>query len=219
MKKNLEIIGNSPLFAGIALEDVEAVLKCLQAQIKEYEKNELLLQSGSQMKRFGMILQGSVLIQKPDFEGNTVILTQVTPGELFGEAFACGSIPAGVDIWVQEPTQILWLDYQKILSPCECVCSFHRMLMSNLVQILARRNIFLTGRIEHLSKRTLREKVLSYLSEQAMMKGCDTFCIPFNRQEFADYLAADRSALSAVLGKLRQEGVLEFQKNRFTLYL
>ena len=169
MKKNLEIIGNSPLFAGIALEDVEAVLKCLQAQIKEYEKNELLLQSGSQMKRFGMILQGSVLIQKPDFEGNTVILTQVTPGELFGEAFACGSIPAGVDIWVQEPTQILWLDYQKILSPCECVCSFHRMLMSNLVQILARRNIFLTGRIEHLSKRTLREKVLSYLSEQAMM--------------------------------------------------
>ena len=91
--------------------------------------------------------------------------------------------------------------------------------MSNLVQILARRNIFLTGRIEHLSKRTLREKVLSYLSEQAMMKGCDTFCIPFNRQEFADYLAADRSALSAVLGKLRQEGVLEFQKNRFTLYL
>ena len=89
MKKNLEIIGNSPLFAGIALEDVEAVLKCLQAQIKEYEKNELLLQSGSQMKRFGMILHGSVLIQKPDFEGNTVILTQVTPGELFGEAFAC----------------------------------------------------------------------------------------------------------------------------------
>lgn len=219
MKKNLEIIGNSPLFAGIALEDIEAVLKCLQAQIKEYEKNELLLQSGSQMKRFGMILQGSVLIQKPDFEGNTVILTQVTPGELFGEAFACGSIPAGVDILVQEPTQILWLDYQKILSPCECVCSFHRMLMSNLVQILARRNIFLTGRIEHLSKRTLREKVLSYLSEQAMMKGSDTFCIPFNRQEFADYLAADRSALSAVLGKLRQEGVLEFQKNRFTLYL
>lgn len=219
MKNNLEIIGNSPLFAGIALEDIEAILKCLQAQTKEYEKNELLLQSGSQMKRFGMILQGSVLIQKPDFEGNTVILTQVTPGELFGEAFACGSIPAGVDIWVQEPTQILWLDYQKILSPCECACSFHRMLMRNLVQILARRNIFLTGRIEHLSKRTLREKVLSYLSEQAMMQGSDTFCIPFNRQEFADYLAADRSALSAVLGKLRQEGVLEFQKNRFTLYL
>ena len=64
MKKNLEIIGNSPLFAVIALEDIEAVLKCLQAQIKEYEKNELLLQSGSQMKRFGMILHGSVLIQK-----------------------------------------------------------------------------------------------------------------------------------------------------------
>ena len=219
MKNNLEIIGNSVLFSGIATEDIEAILKCLQAQTRTYEKNELLLQSGSRMKRFGMILRGSVLIQKPDFEGNTVILTQVTSGELFGEAFACGSVPAGVDILVQEPTEILWLDYQKILSPCSCACTFHRMLMSNLVQLLARRNVFLTGRIEHLSKRTLREKVLSYLSEQAMLQGSHTFCIPFNRQEFADYLAADRSALSAVLSKLRQEGVLEFQKNRFTLYL
>lgn len=219
MKNNLEIIGNSPLFAGIAREDIGAILNCLQAKTKKYDKNEMLLQSGNKMKRFGMILQGSVLIQKPDFEGNTVILTQVTSGELFGEAFACGSIPAGVDILVQEATEILWLDYQKILSPCECACTFHRQLMSNLVQILARRNIFLTGRIEHLSKRTLREKVLSYLSEQAMVQGSSSFVIPFNRQEFADYLAADRSALSAVLGKLRNEGVIEFNKNRFTLYL
>lgn len=217
MKNNLEMIGNSILFHEIALPDIEAILGCLQAQSKKYEKNTILQHSGDYMDRFGLVQSGSVFIQKMDFQGNTVILTQVMPGELFGEAFVCGGLPAEVDIITSDRAQILWMDYRNILSPCENACPFHRTLMKNLIQVLARKNVFLTGRIEHLSKRSLREKVLSYLSEQAGKCGSDTFEIPFNRQEFADYLAADRSALSAVLCKLRDEGKIVFYKNRFTL--
>lgn len=217
MKNNMDIIGNSFLFHGIAYTEVEAVLGCLQAQSKQYEKNTILQHSGDYMDCFGLVLKGGILIQKMDFQGNTVILAHVVPGELFGEAFVCGGLPAEVDIITSEQAQILWMDYRKILSPCEKACPFHRTLMKNLIQVLARKNVFLTGRIEHLSKRSLREKVLSYLSEQAGKCGSNTFEIPFNRQEFADYLAADRSALSAVLCKLRDEGKIIFYKNKFTL--
>ena len=116
-----------------------------------------------------------------------------------------------------EPSVILWLDYNKLLSPCQYACPFHAAVIKNMVKILANKNIFLNARIGHLSKRTLKEKVLSYLTGQARQHNSLSFTIPFNRQKMADYLAADRSALSAVLGKLKNEGILDFQKNRFTI--
>ena len=114
--------------------------------------------------------------------------------------------------------RVLQVDCQRFLTTCTSACACHARLVSNLVSSFAQKNIFLTGRIEHLSKRTLREKVLSYLSEQAHLCGTRSFVIPLDRQGLADYLAADRSALSAVLSKLRDEGILDFRKNDFTLH-
>ncbi len=167
MKNNLEILGRSSLFHGMEEKDIVSALECLQAQERNYEKNTALFRHGDHMEKFGLVLDGSVLIRKIDFQGNTVILTRIMPGELFGEAFACGGLLSEVDAVASGRTRILWLDYQRILFPCENVCQFHRTMMGNLIQIFARKNVFLTGRIQHLSRRTLREKVLSYLSEQA----------------------------------------------------
>ncbi len=208
---------SSPLFHSLRPEETGKALACLQAVEKLYDKGEVLLLAGDVTHRLGLVLSGSVNIRKEDLEGNAALLARILPGELFAEAFAASGLPLSVTAEAAEKTAVLWLDYRRLLTPCGNACSFHTAVIGNLLEILARKNVFLTGRIEHLSRRSLREKVLSYLSEQAVRQGSRRVTIPFDRQGLADYLAADRSALSAVLGRLRDEGVLTFHKNEFTL--
>ncbi|HIW73188.1 MAG TPA: Crp/Fnr family transcriptional regulator [Firmicutes bacterium] len=207
----------SPLFASIPPEEVPVLLAGLQAERRSYQKGEILLHAGETTGRFGLAAAGTLQIVKEDMDGSATLLAQIRPGELFAEAFAAAGLPLSVSVRAEEEAAVLWLDYRRLTSPCRDAGPFHAVLTGNLLRILSRKNIFLTGRIEHLSRRTLREKVLSYLSEEAVRQGSRSFAIPLDRQGLADYLAADRSALSAVLGRLRREGVLTFRKNEFTL--
>jgi CRP-like cAMP-binding protein len=143
-------------------------------------------------------------------------VARVEPGELFAEAFVCGGVQKlPVSVMAAEPSEIMRLDFNKITRACSSACNFHTGLIQNMIAILAHKNILLMEKIECLTQRSTRAKVLSYLSAVAKRHKNGIITIPFNRQELADYLSVDRSALSAELCRMRDEGLVAFHKNKF----
>ncbi len=215
----LDIIKTCPLFSGIADAELAALLGCLAITAKNCAKDDFVFTTGERSGPMGLVLSGSVHIVQEDFWGRRTILTRIVPGELFGEAFACAGLERlPVSALAAEAAEIILFDYRKIASPCARACACHSGLINNMLRILARKNVFLVQKIEHLSRRSTREKLLAYLSARARETGQSNFAIPFNRQELADYLAVDRSAMSSELSRMREEGILEFKRNEFELF-
>lgn len=217
---NYSFISKTLLFQGISAEETRASLDCLSAVQKRFKKNQTVYHRGDCVSNIGLVLAGAVNIVKYDIWGNQAILDHVCGGQMFGETYAClQGEPLTVDVIAAEETEILFLDVNRVMKTCSSSCSFHSRIISNLVYILAKRNQNLTSKMDHITPRTIRERVLSYLSAQAVKSGSCSFEIPFNRQQMADYLSVDRSALSIELSKLQKEGLISFQKNKFELYL
>lgn len=218
MKDYIDVLLRSPLFAGVEPGDLTAMLGCLSARRSSFPKNSFILRRGELCSSMGMVLSGSVHIIKEDFWGNQTILGRAAPGQLFGESFAClPAEPLGVSVVAAENADVLFLELGKILTVCSSACGHHNRLLRSLYAVMAGKNLELTKKLEHVSRRTIREKLLSYLSAESQRAASAAFMIPFNRQQLADYLSVDRSALSSELGKLRDEGILSFRKNSFTL--
>lgn len=178
----------------------------------------MILNAGDHPEYVGVVLYGRVHIVQDDFWGNRSILAAVTSGDLFGEAISCAEADEfPVSAVALTTTTILMINYKQIITTCSSSCVFHASLIRNMLKILANKNLNLTRKIEHITKKTTREKVLSYLSEQALLSHSDSFEIPFNRQELADYLSVERSALSSTLSKMQDEGFITFHKHAFTL--
>jgi CRP-like cAMP-binding protein len=164
------------------------------------------------------VVKGRLHIVNEDYWGNRSLLTEALPGDVFAEAAVCaGSVALPVSVVAAEGTDVLQLDYRRIITTCTSACAFHTSLVENMLKILAQKNLALVEKIEHITKRTTQKKLLSYLSEVAKHTGKGEFDIPYNRQELADYLAVERSALSAELSKMQDMGLLRFQKNHFVL--
>ena len=215
---SFSILKKSPLFFGIEIKDMQSMLSCLSAVEKKYNKNELILHQGDPVDYMGLVLTGRIHIVKDDFWGNRTILSDVSPSQMFGESFACSQNQGlTVSVLAVEPTTVLFLDIKRILNTCSSACVFHTHLIRNLLSVLAEKNLLLTGKIDHITKRTTREKLLSYLSAESLKAGSSTFKIPFNRQQLAEYLAVDRSAMSQELSKLQKEDYLAYHKNVFHL--
>ncbi|NMB32910.1 MAG: Crp/Fnr family transcriptional regulator [Clostridium sp.] len=218
MKKHLNILKSVELFKGIDESNILPLLSCLSGRLFAYGRNQPVLSDSESIHSFGIVLSGQLQIVQEDYYGNRAIISKVGVGQLFGESFACSKIkPLTVNVVATIESQILFIDSRKLAAPCEKACSFHRCLIQNMLNIIAKKNISLTQKIEFISKRTTRERLLSYLLHESKKAGANCFSIPFDRQELADYLFVDRSAMSAVLSKLRDEGVLNFNKNRFEL--
>lgn len=218
MQKYLPILKKSPLFAGIGEENLLAMLSCLSAAVKEYPKDSYIFHSKDEVHSVGIVLSGNVHIVKEDYWGNLLLINQLGAGQLFGEAFTCAQIPnIPVSVVAVSAAKILFINYKKIVVTCSSACTFHNRLIQNILKSVAAKNLALTQKMEHMSCRTTREKLLSYLSEQSLHTGSSIFEIPYNRQQLADYLCVDRSAMSAELGRMRDEGMLFFHKNKFTL--
>lgn len=199
-------------------EPLLRMLTCLGARVESFDKKYTVMLEGSPAKYIGIVLTGSVQIIQTDYYGNRSILGNVGTGELFAEAFACAHTEAiPVDVIANEASDIMLLDSEHILHTCQNACGFHHRLIYNLMRDLAEKTITFHERIDITSKRTTREKLLAYLMSCAAKKGSDSFEIPFDRQELADYLEVDRSGLSAEISKLRAEGVLESNKKQFRL--
>lgn len=206
------------LFRGTSEEELPTLLDCLAPTTREYAKNELILRQGEDVSAVGLVLSGRAQIIEEDFWGNRSILADAWPGDLFAEAYAF--LPGErlrVSVVAEEPTSVMLLDAKRMLEVCSSACRFHTRLVQNILAESARKNLALTRKVSHMSKRSTREKLLSYLSGQALGAGSDVFEIPFNRQQLADYLCVDRSAMSSELCKMRDEGLLVFDKNRFQL--
>lgn len=206
---NAEQATRHPLFAGV--EDAAGALARLRAHAGRYAKGERILHMGERCAEMGILLSGSAEIVGEDAGGAPVTVAHVGAGELFAEAFACSGEPLTVSVTAREEAEVLWLDAAPLLRGEE------PRLCANALRIFARKNVFLNERIRHLSRRRLEEKVLSYLRSARRAAGRETFRLPFDRQGLADHLGCDRSALSAVLSKLKKRGAIDFHKSTFRL--
>ena len=218
MENYYSVLKYSTLFWGIDEKDFTALMDCLGGLKRTFKKDEVIFQRGDVIHHVGVVVQGSVCIVQDDFWGNRSILGNVEVGGLFGEVYAClpQEIMANM-VLAKEKSEILFLDMRRITTTCTSSCNFHSRLIHNLLKAIAEKNLSLTQKIRHTSKRTTRDKILSYLSAQSEKAKSSSFQIPFNRQQLADYLAVDRSAMSSALGKLKEEGMIEFHKNHFIL--
>ena len=218
MKKYFKMLTHTKLFYGITENEIEEMLKCLWAVTGCFQKGECVFRRGEHITTVAMLLEGSIHICKEDFWGNLSILGEISEGEIFGEVYAClGNDETLNNAVAVKQSTVLFLDIHRILTLCPQACRFHGRLVQNLLSVMASKNKTLTQKLEHMSQRTTRDKLLSYLSEQSLRAGSPSFDIPFNRQQLADFLSVDRSAMSNELCKMRNEGLLLFDKNHFTL--
>ena len=218
MKKYISILKKSRLFAGVGEADIEAMLDCLSAKLRGYKKGEYVLREGERVDNVMILASGSLNIQKDDFWGNRSIINHISAGEMFGEAYiAPESGPILNDVIALEDSDVMFFDFRKILTVWSSACKFHTIVIHNLFFSISEKNRQLVQKLGHMSKRTTRDKLISYLSEQAKRSGSSTFSIPFNRQQLADFLCVDRSAMSNELCKMRDDGLLTFKRNKFSL--
>ena len=218
MENFLELLEHCPLFDGIRQADIAAMLQCLGARVLRCSKGETILAEGAPAKYVGIVLSGAVQIVRVDYFGNRSIIARAGPAELFGESFACaGVISMPVTATATEPTQVLLIDCVRITSSCGRACAFHQQVILNLLKVIAEKNLAFHQKIEVTSKRTTREKLVTYLSQQAKRYNSSSFEIPYNRQDLADYLGVDRSGLSVEIGKLRRQGLIEARGREFII--
>ncbi|MBE5963388.1 MAG: Crp/Fnr family transcriptional regulator [Lachnospira sp.] len=218
MKQYIPILKKTSLFVGIFDEEIEAMLSCLQAKIHTYKKGEYIYRQGEHIENISILLEGKLCIQNDDYWGNCSIINVLNVGEMFGEAYVTlDSDAIANDVVATTDSTVIFLNVNKILTVCSSACRFHTMLIKNLFYAISMKNRALVQRIGHLSRRSTREKLLSYLSDEARRNNSASFEIPFNRQQLADFLFVDRSAMSNELCKMRDEGLLMFEKNRFKL--
>ncbi len=218
MEDFLPILMSSQLFSGISENELKAMLSCLDARIEEFPKGNFVLRAGDGVDSIGLVLAGNVLVIQEDIWGNRNILSKVGQGQTFATAYACapGSVLNSAVV-AENSVVIMFLNVKRILNLCSSACAHHNRIIRNLLGELAQKNLSINEKLTHMGQRSTRSKIMSYLSAEARSLGKYEFDIPFSRQQLADYLAVDRSGLSIELGKMREEGLLDFCRNHFVL--
>ena len=210
---DLKILENSRLFAGIRVDEIQPMLSCLQAVERKYPRGAYIFHTGEEVRALALLVRGTAHIQKEDFWGNRSLLASLAAGDIFAEAYA---MPGSGAVAVESCT-VLLMDVERVLSRCTNSCAFHARLTENLFALLAEKNRILARKVDYLAQRTTRQRLLVYLSEQAQRAGSAEFTIPFNRQQLADFLSVERSAMSAELSRMQAEGLLETERSWFHL--
>ena len=208
----------SPLFDRIAPEDMTGMLGCIGYHIRQFQKGEMIAFEQENIHHVGVVLEGAVDMVKEDIWGNRTMLVRTYPQDVFGETFACGEESLSVvSFAAAQDSKVLFLSFDRVMHTCSHACVFHQTLIENMVRLIARKNRELMRKVEVVSKKSLREKILAYLSIQAQSQGKRTFEIPLGRSEWAEYLCADRSALTRELQKMQAEGILDYHRNTFKI--
>ena len=218
MKKYIPILKKTQLFSGVDSNEIESMIGCLGAKLCTYKKGEYVFRQGEYVDNISVLVEGSLHIVSDDYWGNHSILSRIAVGDMFGEAYVAPD--SGVilnDVIAIEDSAVVLFDVKRIITTCPSACRFHSMVVHNLFFAISEKNRKLVQKLGHISKRSIREKLISYLSNEAKLQNSSSFTIPFNRQQLADFLSVDRSAMSNELCKMRNEGLLNFEKNRFEL--
>lgn len=215
---NLSLLTKTSLFRGMTSQDISSILNCLEGQYKTYTKGELIYCAGEFVHSIGIVLSGKIHIEIDDFWGNKSILNDIQPGQLFAEAYACvPGEPLMVNVVSVTNSEILFLNIHKMVQTCSNSCIHHSKMIQNLLTVMAQKNLHLSRRILHTTPKTIRDRLLAYLSFLEFRQGSRTLTVPFNRQQLADYLSVDRSALSKEIGKMQKDGILKVRKNIFVI--
>ena len=216
MRRFIGILKKCILFKGIEEDEILSMLSCLDARVVDARKGEYIFSEGEAAKYVGIVLTGEAQIVRNDFFGNRTIVAAIMPGELFGESFACAEVEElPVSVAASENSEIMLIDCKRIITTCSSSCRFHNMIIHNLLQVLANKNLAFNKKIEITSKRTTRDKLMTYLLSQAKNHGSSSFEIPFDRQELADYLGVERSAMSKEISKMKDDGLIECERSWF----
>ena len=215
---NLSILAGCALFRGIPTAELPPLLRRLHAYTREFDKFQPIYRVGDLAHALCVLLSGSAAIERDDAWGHKTLLDRIAPGNVFAETYACvPGTPMMVSAVADAPAEVLFLPTETLLSPA-AQDSAHAVLLRNLLDVTAQKNLLLTRKIFHTSPKSMRGKLLSYLSAQAVQCGSDTFDIPFDRQQLADYLGVDRSALSAELSRMQRDGLISYRKSHFVLH-
>ena len=207
-----------PLFDGLENSEIMGLLTCMGARIKTVDKDYPLTMEGDPVSMVGVVTSGKLQIYKDDMCGALTIIAEVVPGEMFGEVFACAGVDKmPVSIYSAEKTTVMLIDFKKLLTTCSNSCPFHSKVIQNLLKIVSQKALTLNRRIEIISKRSIRDKLMCYLIMEYYRTNKTNFVIPFNRQQLADFLCVERSALSAEMSKMKKENIIDYNKNEFWL--
>jgi len=218
MKKYYDLLKSVELFKGIGEAELESILDCLGAEIKEVRKDKIILFAGDKPQYIGIVFSGRLHIVKEDSDGNRLLVTAVTPGEAFAEALCCAGVAESpVTVLPDTDSVVMLLHFQRILRTCPNACPFHTKLIENMLGLVANKNLQLQSRMEIIGLKAIRAKVTRYL-ESIRPKQGRNITVPFNREELADFLCVERSALSHELSKMKKDGLIDYRKNKFILY-
>ena len=217
MLKYSGLLGSTELFKGIGPDGLGAMLDCLGARFAPVKKGAILLLSGDAPKFVGIILEGMLHVIRDDYDGNQSLVAVLAPGDMFAEALCCAGVTESpVTVMAGADSKVVLLKFERILHTCPNSCSFHKDLIGNMLRLIAGKNLMLQSHMEILGLKTVRAKFLRYIELFGVRHGREV-TIPLNREELANYLCVDRSALSHELGKMKKEGLIEYRKNVFLL--
>lgn len=218
MKKYLPILKNCDFFSGLSEEEILSVLHCVDAKKITKSAGEYIMRAGETTSNMGLVLSGSVLIVQEDLWGHRNVMTKNGEGAFFAESYAATpNTVLNISVIAEQDCEILLLNTKRLLTLCPSACEHHNKIIRNLVTVLADKLLRFNDKITHMSKRTTREKLLSYLSAEAIRQGSTSFDIPFDRQQLADFLCVERAAMSVELSKLQKDGIIETNRNHFVM--
>lgn len=206
------------LFKGISCPELETMLGCLGAKISVYKKGDFMLTAGSPLRYVGILLSGQAVVSRDDMLGNRAVMTALSPPQLFAESLACAGITISpVNVEAVADSEILLIAFDKIIRTCSSCCSHHNALVENMLTIVAQKNLEMSEKLDHIARKTTRQKLASYLISQATKKNNTRFEIALDRQALADYLCVNRSALSRELSVISEMGILTYSRNKFAI--
>ena len=215
MKNYDDVLKRVALFRGTGIDALETMLKCLGVEQKDIKRDQIILLAGDKPQYVGIVLAGQLHIVREDYDGNRLLLAALAPGEIFAEALCCAGISESpVTVMAGADSTVMLLRFQRILHTCPNSCSYHTKLIENMLRLIADKNIQLYNRLEIISLKSVRAKVARYL-ESFVPKQGRNITIPFNREELAEFLCVERSALSHELARMKKDGLIEYKKNRF----
>ncbi len=215
---NIDSLKETILFRGMSQEEILSCLSFFHAKEQDFKKQTTILRAGEHTKRMGLVQSGSVTIESDDAWGNKSILSSVETGHIFAETYCLlPAEPLLVNVVAKEDCRILFLKIDSLQGLQSNSSGWMSIFLSNLLMISAHKNLMLSGRSFHTSPKTIRGRVMAYLNSVAIQQHAQTFDIPFNRQQLADYLNLERTALSKELGKMKRDGIIDYYKNSFRL--
>ena len=216
-KKYLDSIKSVPLFKEIGGEELEYMLDCFRCEIRAVRKNAVILLAGEKPIYVGAVLDGMVQVVREDYDGNRTLVASASSGEIFGEALCCAGVDESpVTVLAADDATVMLIEYACIVRVCQNACGYHQKLIENMLHLVASKNIYLQNRLEIMSIKSIRVKVLRYLESLAVKQG-RSIVLPFNQTKLADYLCVERSALAHELARMKKDGLIDYKKNAFKL--